>query len=236
MPGWTRLKSTMTSARSAGAMQQLLLSWTGSGRYPPSLPIWVKRHAVAHAEDEEARLGPVEQTQTVPPLLDVQVRPRLAVHDQGVAEELGVPLRRDVAHLAAERHVRGEREPQLGSSGELLRLPGHVELLEVGPVVGVEQRPVGIEGPVLDRDRDLVVLRARLVAALRRRARQLGGHTIGLVTDARRTRPGPRTRSGASCRGCGRDTTGSWGAGRWDTGTRTCPAPTSGPSDPRTPA
>ena len=35
------MKSTITSARSAGAISSSC-SLTGLGRYPPSLPIWVK--------------------------------------------------------------------------------------------------------------------------------------------------------------------------------------------------
>ena len=68
-----------------------------------------------------------------------QDRPRPTVHDDAVAEELGVPDRRDVA-------VGDERS---------------TEAVEERPGVRIEERAVAVERPVLDRERDLVVLRSR---------------------------------------------------------------------------
>ena len=90
---------------------------------------------LAEVEDEEARLAPVEEAEPVAPLLHGLERPGVAVDHDGVAEELRVPDRGELPH----------RDVVLGKT------------VEEGPRVGVEQRPVGPERPVLDRDRDLEV-------------------------------------------------------------------------------
>ena len=99
---------------------------------------------LAEVEDQEAGLAAVEEPEPVAALLDGLERPGVAVDHDRVAEELGVPDRRDVG---------------VGMYG-----PG--DAVEEGPGVGVEQRPVGVERAVLDRDGDLVVrlVRRELVA------------------------------------------------------------------------
>ncbi|MFC5041181.1 hypothetical protein [Ornithinimicrobium kibberense] len=85
-------------------------------------------------EDEEARAAAVEQPQPVAPLLDLVEGPRPAVDDERVPEELRVPDGVD----GAVGHV------------------GTLVAVEEGPGVRVEQRPVGVERAVLDRQRQLV--------------------------------------------------------------------------------
>ena len=82
-------------------------------------------------EDEEPGLAPVEHPEPVAPLFDVEVRPCAAVDHDGVPEELGVPRRGDVG----------------------VRDVGTLDAVEEGAGVGVEERAVRAEGPVLDGER-----------------------------------------------------------------------------------
>src|SRR4029453_7929877 len=111
-----------------------------------------ERQSVAELEEQEARVTAVEEAEPVAPLLDLKEGPGLAVDDHGVAKELRIEDRRDVARAAVTGLVRDERDIQVGLGGRLM------QLLEEGPIVGIEQRAVGVEGAVLDGDRDLVVL------------------------------------------------------------------------------
>ena len=90
---------------------------------------------LVEVEDEEPRLAAVEDPEPVAALLDGLERPGVAVDDDHVAEELGVPDRRDV----------GVGDVRAG------------EPVEERPGVGVEQRPVVVERAVLDGDGDLPV-------------------------------------------------------------------------------
>ncbi|MEW6268283.1 MAG: hypothetical protein AB1689_03175, partial [Thermodesulfobacteriota bacterium] len=94
-------------------------------------------------EDEEARIRAVQEAQPVATPLDVEVRPGAPVHHDRVAEELGVPDRRDVARRPGERALGDERDLQLA----------HVEAFEERPVVRVEEGAVGVERAVLDGER-----------------------------------------------------------------------------------
>src|SRR4029077_8468302 len=97
----------------------------------PNLYAW----DVAEVEDQEACLAAVEEAQAVPPLLDDLERPGVAVGDDHVAEELRVPDRGELAVWDVGAHQAVE---------ELTR-------------VGVEERAVAVERPVLHGDGDLVV-------------------------------------------------------------------------------
>src|SRR5215207_8244375 len=160
VPSGVSVKSTITSARSAGAMSRSGSS-TGAGRKPPSLPICQNVSPVDIRRIRKRELQPVEEAEAVAPLLHLQRRPRGAVDDDRVAEELRVPDRRDVA-LAAAGGVGHERDPQLRG----------IEPLEERAVVGIKQRTVGRERAVLDRDRNLVVGRPGRIAERRRGTRQ----------------------------------------------------------------
>ena len=81
-------------------------------------------------------------------------------------KKLGVEDRRDVAAAAPAGAVGDERDVEIWLGGRL------VEPLEERSVVRVEERPVGVERAVLDRDRDLVVLDSGRVAGRWRRARE----------------------------------------------------------------
>jgi hypothetical protein len=50
----------------------------------------------AEIEDEEPGLAAVEEPKPISPLLDHLERPRIAVGDERVAEELGIPDRREL--------------------------------------------------------------------------------------------------------------------------------------------
>ena len=67
------------------------------------------RHDQVHVQ--EARVGAVEHAQAVAPRLNVNHRPRLAVHAHGVAKELGNPelVRSAVSRGIKERAVRIEQ-------------------------------------------------------------------------------------------------------------------------------
>ena len=96
----------MTSARSASPSS----SWsscTGAGRKPPSLPICQNGSAaragrrasglVTIFRSRKRELQPLRKPKPIPARLDLQLRPGAAVDHHGVAEELRVPDRRDVA-------------------------------------------------------------------------------------------------------------------------------------------
>jgi hypothetical protein len=104
----------------------------------------------AEVEDQEARLAAVEEAEPVATLLDLEERPRVAVDHDHVAEELGVPDRRDVA----------VRDIRTGDPVEELA------------AVRVKERAIDVERAVLDRDRDLSVrlVGRELVPLARRRA------------------------------------------------------------------
>jgi len=132
----------MTSARSAGLISRLVerhrlgqepalgpdLHELQGG--PARSPLGVLRDQL---EDQEPPVAPGEHAEAVAPRLDVQRGPGVAVDQHRVAEELGVPDRRDVA----------------------VRDVGALEPVEEGPAVGVEERAVRVERPVLDGQRDL---------------------------------------------------------------------------------
>jgi hypothetical protein len=85
-------------------------------------------------QDEKPRVAPVEKAEPVPPLFDVQVRPRPPVDDDGVSKELRIPNRRDVADAVAAR-FRNERNLQLAGR----------QTLEKRARVGVVERSVRVE-------------------------------------------------------------------------------------------
>jgi hypothetical protein len=119
---------------------------------------------LVEVEDQESRLAAIEEPEPVAPLLDDLEWPGVAVDHDGVAEELGVPDRREALHPT----FRDERPD---------------EAVEVGPSVRVEQRSVIVEGAVLDRDRDLVVglVGRELVIRLRGGAGQDGRAAVARV-------------------------------------------------------
>jgi hypothetical protein len=84
---------------------------------------------VVEVEDQEARLAAVQEAESVAALLDLEERPRVPVHHDRVSEELGIPDGRE----------RPDRNVGVDDSIEELAR------------VGIEQRAVGLEGPVLDR-------------------------------------------------------------------------------------
>ena len=118
---------------------------------------------LVEVDDEEPGLAPVEQAEAVAALLDGQERPGVAVDHDHVAEELRVPDRRDV----------GVGDVWAGDA------------VEERPGVGVEERPVGVERPVLDGDGDLPVglVRWELVVLAGRRPRQRRGESGAAVDD-----------------------------------------------------
>src|SRR5207249_9023627 len=97
-----------------------------------NLPEW--QSVSSQFQDEESRVAAVDEAETIAPLLDVEVRPCSAVDHHGVAEELRIPNRRHVARTAAAG-LGDERDLQLAE----------VKAFEERPVVGIEQRAVGIE-------------------------------------------------------------------------------------------
>ena len=124
---------------------------------------------LVEVEDEEPRLAAVEDPEPVAALLDGQERPGVAVDHDHVAEELGVPDRRDV----------GVGDVRAGDP------------VEEGPGVGVEQRPVGVERAVLDGDRDLavgLVGRELVVLAWRRPGQRRRADRCGCRAPRRRRR------------------------------------------------
>ena len=90
---------------------------------------------LVEVQDQEARLAAVEEAEAVAPLLDGLEGPGVAVDHHHVAEELGVPDRRELA-------IRDEVAD---------------DAVEEFTGIGVEQRAVSIEGTVLDGDGDFVV-------------------------------------------------------------------------------
>ena len=104
---------------------------------------------LCEVEDQEPGLAAVQEAEPVASLLDGLERPGVAVDHHRVAEELGVPDRRERA--------RGE-------------VPD--DPVEELAGVRVEEGAVRVERSVLDRDRDLVVGHARRIAERRRRPRQ----------------------------------------------------------------
>ena len=124
----------------------------------------------AEVEDEESRLAAVQEAEPVPALLDDLERPRGAVRDEHVAEELRVPDRRELA------------------DGDVVA----DDLIEERPRVGVEQRPVVVERAILHGDRDLVVrlVRRELVVLLRGGARE-HGRGAGTAVEHRIVPSGP---------------------------------------------
>src|SRR4029453_3457995 len=72
--------------------------------------------------------------------------------------ELGVEDRRDVARATAAGPVGDERDVEVGLGRRM------IQPLEEGAVIRVEKRTGGVEGEVLDRNRDLVVLHPGRVA------------------------------------------------------------------------
>lgn len=90
---------------------------------------------IAELEDKDTRIAAVQYPQAVAARFDRAVRPSPPVHHHAVAEKLGNPDR---------RHVAG-------------RNIGPAEAIEEKARLRVEKRPVRIEGPVLDRKRDLIL-------------------------------------------------------------------------------
>ena len=117
----------------------------------------------AEVEDEEARLAAVEETEAIAALLDSEERPRAPVDHDRVAEEFGVPDRRELP-------LRDEVPDD--SVEELAR-------------VGVEQRPILVERAILHRDRDLPVglVRRELVVLPWRRAGKGRRASVSAVED-----------------------------------------------------
>ena len=153
-PTGTFAKSTMTSARSAEPQQEAAAvvgrhvhRRSEEAALVADLPGLDARDA-GEVEDQEPRLAAVQEAEPVPALLDDLERPRGAVRDEHVAEELRVPDRGELAG----GDVVGD------------------DAVEERPGVGVEQRAVVVERAVLHGDRDLVVglVRRELVVRLRR--------------------------------------------------------------------
>ena len=140
-PG-TLVKSTIRSARSARPISSRLPLVGGEvhrggqeAALVADLPDLDARD-VAEVEDQEARLAAVEEAEAVAALLDGLERPGVAVDHDHVAEELGVPDRRNsVSGMYGARRCPSKNARR----------------------VRVEERAVGVERAVLDGDRDLVV-------------------------------------------------------------------------------
>ncbi len=113
---------------------------------------------VGEVQDQEARLAAVEEAEAVTPLLHDLEWPGIPIDHDAVAEELGIPNGREAAFHPALRNER----PHDGVE-ELAR-------------VRIEQRTVGVERPILDGDRDLVIrlVRRELVVGFRGGAGQDG--------------------------------------------------------------
>ena len=90
---------------------------------------------VAEIQDQEARVAAIEEAETIAPLFDIEEGPGVAIDHDAVAEELGVPDRRDIGVW----DVRPS------------------DAIEEGARVRIEERAVAVEGAILDGDRDLVV-------------------------------------------------------------------------------
>ena len=241
MPTGTLVKSTIRSARSAGPISSRLplsaVRLTGAARKPPSLPIcqtstpgiWPKSRI------RKRDWQPFRKRKPVAPLLHRLERPGVAVDHDRVAEELGVPDRREV----------GVGDVRAGDP------------VEERARVRIEERPVGVERAILDGDRDLVVglVGRELVVLLGRRARQHGGRpepgvdhrvvAVGPAADEVEARRAGVDVRAASCRACGRGTRWSRRAasfGYWKIGEagpprrrRSAPRPCSGRSRTRCP-
>jgi hypothetical protein len=89
-------------------------------------------------QDQDAGVAAVEAADAIAASLDLQEGPGAAVDHDGVAEEFRVPDGRDIAAR------------NIGSAEAVEELTG----------TRVEQRRVGVERPVLNRDGDLIVLGA----------------------------------------------------------------------------
>src|SRR5262249_45879508 len=103
----------------------------------------------SEGEDQHPGVAGVEDADAVAPLLYIEEGPGVAIDDHGVAEELRVPGRRDIAlgngDVIIHHRIGYERDLELAGG----------ETLEEGAVWGIEQRAVRVEGPVLDHQRDL---------------------------------------------------------------------------------
>ena len=96
VPSGTLVKSTITSALSAGPDQEL--RQLDRLRQEPSFSTYLREwHTVIHLEDQEPCLVAVQDPELVLPLFDILERPGLAVYNNAVPEELRVPDRRNVA-------------------------------------------------------------------------------------------------------------------------------------------
>ncbi len=117
-----------------------------------NLPYFHARDLI-EVQDQEARLAAIQETDSVAALLNGLEGPGVAVDHDHIAEELGVPDRREVG-------VRNKAGKQ--SCGTVEEFPG----------IRIEQGTVSVERPILNGDRDLVVrlVRWELVVCLGGRA------------------------------------------------------------------
>ena len=149
-------RSMRMSARSAQPRTRFFIG-TGAARRPWSLPIWIKRLAVAEAEIEEAAVGGVEHAKAVEAGFEFDVGADLPVNEDSVGAELRDPGAGRVSGDVVEELSVGDEVTVVEDNGDLVLALGEVEsvFVLVADEEHAEEAGVGVDA--VDAHRVVVV-------------------------------------------------------------------------------
>ena len=211
VPTGNPVKSTITSARSAGDMSKWF-ELHGRGQEAAFGADLRERHhrrrgpRRQRVEDQfqgqEPRIAAIEETEAIAARFDIQVWPVLPLTTIVLPKNSGF---------------------QIGEMS-LLGMYGPGKVIEKLAAARIEQRAIGVERAVLDRDRDFVITRSRRdrpAPAPARAEFPPAGRWGRRAGD--KNRRAQHKRSAASCPACDRDTRAWRRADRWHIGIPTVP-------------